>query len=396
MISDKVVECLTLSGMTTDELLEWAATTWMTIYVDQQGFEMGKVAGAIESAVRKVFEDTGAMNGLPSIVQECMDSTMDKERLIQDASMAKMTGDLQTNLTRTIVQSISTETRSMLDKLAVIEARTKSESDRIVQAKENSSMKGASAEALYGHLFNTMSESIEVTYTGKESHSMDFLLEDNNKPPIMVDVKHYKVNVPTREVTKFIEDIKTNKKHGIMISHASGISMKKSFKFEIIEDSYVALYLSNVDASPDTVRGALDFVYSIASFLDSCKDDADNLIVRPEEFAEWVIALENHVAGIEVLRKTADDMKRQIERLATIDDLLWTFKNTLPGHFVTDARIAEETANEQGPGSVKVHCPVCNKELVSAQSAVRHLKSKHEIPTDEAKAMLNPKKRMVL
>ena len=108
-----------------------------------------------------------------------------------------------------------------------------------------SSKKGGVSENIIMENICKYFPNAEVTPIGFESGKGDILVKLNNIS-IMVEVKNYKLNTPTKEVEKFHKDLINNEYDAsILISINSGITgYKNKFSYEMIGNKF-AVYLSN-------------------------------------------------------------------------------------------------------------------------------------------------------
>jgi hypothetical protein len=149
----------------------------------------------------------------------------------------------------------------------------KSLSDYVNKYK-NPNKKGELGEyRLHKVLVEILPESDIITTIG-EKGSGDYLIKRDNKKDILIETKIYSTNVPKNELIKFIKDVKTNKTHGIMLSHSSGIVGKKHFQIDI-EDDMITTYLHNVDYNKDLIKLALNIIEILETKINNNSNDLD-------------------------------------------------------------------------------------------------------------------------
>lgn len=136
-----------------------------------------------------------------------------------------------------------------------------------IQLQKISSKKGEFTENNYYFKLIEALPTYSISNVSSIPHSMDILIQHPNFPDIRLDIKEYSSNVPTKEIIKFHQDILFNKCHGILISDSSGITGHQNFTFEIIQNAYIAFYLSNNSLNIDNVTNIIQFIYSIDSIL---------------------------------------------------------------------------------------------------------------------------------
>ena len=139
---------------------------------------------------------------------------------------------------------------------------------------KNPNKKGELGEyRLHQVLVEILPENDIITTIG-EKGSGDYLIKRDNKKDILIETKIYSANVPKNELIKFIKDVKTNKTHGIMLSHSSGIVGKKHFQIDI-EDDMITTYLHNVDYNKDLIKLAFNIIEILESKINNYSNDLD-------------------------------------------------------------------------------------------------------------------------
>ena len=123
----------------------------------------------------------------------------------------------------------------------------------------NSTYKGQFGENQLETTLCKLYPSAEVINTTGMTAACDFHLKRNKKPLILIETKSYEKNVTLGEVQKFIRDIENQKQHGIFLSQNSGITTKQNFQIDFI-GSQIAIYIHNVDYSPQLIKLAIDII----------------------------------------------------------------------------------------------------------------------------------------
>ena len=123
----------------------------------------------------------------------------------------------------------------------------------------NSTYKGQFGENQLEITLCKLYPSAEVNNTTGMTAACDFHLKRNKKPLILIETKSYEKNVTLGEVQKFIRDIENQKQHGIFLSQNSGITTKQNFQIDFI-GSQIAIYIHNVDYSPQLIKLAIDII----------------------------------------------------------------------------------------------------------------------------------------
>lgn len=107
----------------------------------------------------------------------------------------------------------------------------------------------------------------EIINTSMSVYNMDILIKINEMLNIRIDIKNYSNNIPLKEITKFHNDIKITRSHGILISDKTNISNKKNFTFDILENKYIAFYISKNEMNIDVIKKALNIIINIDKIL---------------------------------------------------------------------------------------------------------------------------------
>jgi hypothetical protein len=136
-----------------------------------------------------------------------------------------------------------------------------------------SSNKGKIKENNYFNLLTNTFPTLEIENCSQVSNSMDILIKYNNLD-IRLDIKDYNSNIPLKEILKFHNDMITTQSHGILISDTTGISSKESFTFDIINNKYIAFYLTHNNLDINNIKNSMMFINTISNYLPDKKDDS--------------------------------------------------------------------------------------------------------------------------
>jgi hypothetical protein len=146
---------------------------------------------------------------------------------------------------------------------------------------ENSSIKGSFSESTLNAVLVSIYENAEIIDVSKESHRGDFIMTRINKPKILFENKFRDDNVPTNEVTKFINDVLSENCSGIIMSQKTGISHKNNFEIDIDKNNNVLIYLTKVNYNPDIIKIAVNIIDYLKDILDKmfidCPKDSKNI-----------------------------------------------------------------------------------------------------------------------
>lgn len=143
---------------------------------------------------------------------------------------------------------------------------------------KTSSFKGQQSETKLENLLNTVFKDAEIVNMSKTNHSGDFHLKRENKHCIMIENKDYKANVPFDSVTKFQNDCCDLDMHGIILSQHSGISTKRDYSVEIV-DNKVLVYLTDVEYDGCKILTAVNLIDNLSLQLNQlCNINNNNTI----------------------------------------------------------------------------------------------------------------------
>lgn len=136
-----------------------------------------------------------------------------------------------------------------------------------------SANKGKIKENSYFNLLTNTFPQLEIENCNHISNSMDILVKYNNLD-IRLDIKDYNSNIPLKEILKFHNDMITTQSHGILISDSTGISSKESFTFDIINNKYIAFYLTHNNLNITNVKNSMMFIDTISKYLPKYESDS--------------------------------------------------------------------------------------------------------------------------
>lgn len=137
----------------------------------------------------------------------------------------------------------------------------------LLRENKISALKGKRTEGEYLSYLTTVFKDSEIEDCAQLDHAMDILLRQQGYIDIRFDIKDYTTNVPSKEVQKFKNDMSHNNCHGILISDKSGIANKNNFSFDIINNRYIAFYITNSRDQMENIIYAINFIRSMESFV---------------------------------------------------------------------------------------------------------------------------------
>lgn len=122
-------------------------------------------------------------------------------------------------------------------------------------------VKGTASEAV---IFNILAEAYpaaDVRHIGATAkHECDILFDrGGDRPKILVENKDYTTTVNTRQVEKFVGDIKRHQCCGLFLSQATGITHRADYAFELV-DGHVCVYLHAVKYDINKINTAVAII----------------------------------------------------------------------------------------------------------------------------------------
>jgi hypothetical protein len=122
-------------------------------------------------------------------------------------------------------------------------------------------VKGTASEAV---IFNILAEAYpaaDVRHIGATAkHECDILFDRGGaRPKILVENKDYTTTVNTRQVEKFVSDIKRHQCCGLFLSQATGITHRADYSFELV-DGHVCVYLHAVKYDINKINTAVAII----------------------------------------------------------------------------------------------------------------------------------------
>lgn len=140
-----------------------------------------------------------------------------------------------------------------------------------------SAYKGKHSENNIEIILNNIFPDAEILNMSKTDHSGDFHLKRLDKETIIIENKCYKKNVRYDSVEQLQNDCKDLNMHGIMLSHDSGISTKKDWSIEIINNK-ILIYLTYVNYDACKIKSAVSLIDNLSLELNNIIKDEDKSI----------------------------------------------------------------------------------------------------------------------
>jgi hypothetical protein len=188
----------------------------------------------------------------------------------------------------------------------------------------SSQFKGMCAEIDLHHILCEAFPTYHVENTTGKQGCGDFMIQKDDEPFVMIEMKNYKTNVDREEITKFLKDVSNVKTHAIMISNYSGIVGKPDFHVEI-DDSCILVYLHHLQFSADKIKMAVNLIENLHPKLKVMdrQDHEEGISVKKEVLAninsELSLFLESKAKVCQLMKEQHKIAITQIEHMAFPD-----------------------------------------------------------------------------
>jgi hypothetical protein len=184
---------------------------------------------------------------------------------------------LFTNLENTIHSHINTtenriynninEIKSIANNTTLVQNKINHDLTTFLDKYKNSSLKGILAENHIENILTAKFPSADINRTANTDHSGDFIMNRNNLPTILFEIKDYNRNVPTEEINKFTRDINLHKINGIFISISTGIAKKYNFQIDINDNNNILVYIHHMNYDEHKIQTAVDIIDNLSAKL---------------------------------------------------------------------------------------------------------------------------------
>ena len=234
--------------------------------------------------------------------------------------------------------------------------------DFITQFNSSSGKKGNFAEKYFEELLFLEFPNYEIENTSKIGHRGDFVLSKINKPPIMIELKHHKNNVPEIDINKFRNDIRENKICGILISN-TGIVNKSKFEIENINENIIC-YISDFNYNMAFLQTIVKLIHNLYKIKKNNDDTYISIDKRKyqEIVEEYRTLLLDDLENIELLNKIKRDLDISIKKIS---------KRKLP--------ILEKFLGITGNSINENFCKICERKFVTEKNLKKHILKFHKI-----------------
>jgi len=185
-------------------------------------------------------------------------------------------------------------------------------------------------------ILTKMYNSAEIHLQPSVANSGSILLKRLRKPNIIVENKDYPENISVDEINNFIALVEEHNCNGIFISQNSGISNKKNYQIDMINNNIV-VYLHNVEYCSTKISSAVDIIDSLSAKLRTFKDTykTDDVSI-PKDILdtinnEYQLFVSQKNAVIDVMKESQKKVLSQLDevKFPCLDKFLST-KYSLP------------------------------------------------------------------
>lgn len=289
---------------------------------------------------------------------DCLSNSLSSNSIQTKNEMNSLLNYNKLELTGNIKQTINSEINENITLKAIQEKiDTLSESFRSNPSRKGEYSQHKFIESLYSEF-----PEHEVFDTSDQTAMCDFQLKKSDFPDILIELKNYNSPVPKKEVEKFHRDTIQNSVCGILVSISSGISNKKDFSFEII-DNCVLFYLHNNGFNCSRLRFAVNVIYKVKEIL-STKESNEKIEITKGMLSN----LKNEYTAFEMFKENVvTKLKEMIKDISKVEikslDKLLKNRVEVSDNFKLEVK--------------KNWCEDCQRSYSSKTALTKHRLSKH-------------------
>ena len=158
----------------------------------------------------------------------------------------------------------------------------------------------------------------ELINTSTIPNKSDFHFKEKGYKNIWIEVKTYKRNVPSSEITKFIKELKDNKiMYGIFASTTSGINTKNKISIEEISYNQYILFIPNCGLDGLLILQGIIFLRLLNKF--ECKTnkftEIDNLKDKNKDVKKLIKKVLEKFEKIKKWLNESTNLRKQIQTM---------------------------------------------------------------------------------
>lgn len=229
---------------------------------------------------------------------------------------------------------------------------------------------------------NQMSNVLTRMYNSAEIHiqpsamnsSGTILLKRLRKPNILVENKDYPENISVDEINNFMSLIEEHNCNGIFVSQNSGISNKKNYQIDILNNNIV-VFLHSVEYCSTKISSAVDIIDHLSMKMRTYKDTTKNEdITIPKDVLdtindEYQLFMNQKNAVIDVLKESQKKVLSQLDevRFPCLDKFLST-KYSLPVQKTGLKCDVCKLFNANNLKALAAHKRGCNRKNIAAHA----------------------------
>lgn len=256
-----------------------------------------------------------------------------------------------------VIDSIQQKLNNLLTPYLLSEQTTLSniysQLSQITTSHKIPSLKGKITENNYLNFLSSCFSDSEVADCSAIPHSMDILIKQLGQIDIRFDIKDYSTNVPTKEIQKFKNDIQYNMCHGILISDKSGIATKKNYSFDVIDNKYIAFYVSHGNSHLNNLPDIISFIRCLESIITTNSGihiSQNSIEIIQKELSHYISCIDTIKSNLQNSIQLCNKMS-----FSTITNILQYSNNTLD--------------------QSKFVCSNCNETFATKRKLTYHLKT---------------------
>lgn len=266
----------------------------------------------------------------------------------------------------TMVNTIHTQHKELSDLqqytlLPVVETTKKIAESHIVKSStdSNSQERGRSCELGYLEQMQQfpLLDMYDICDVSATNHNMDIEVVDPNsdKTPIGIEIKSHQSTVEKADIDKFLDDIRTTRKHGIMVASRAGIRGKENFQV-LLEGDLMAVFLTHNNFDISQIYSAMEMIWSFDKLM---KIKSLHIEGDGDRFREFDKLLRNELdsrtkklAELDKAEKAIKQVKK-LEETSTLEQIFKLF----------EVELVKVSGNNSRMGKRKAWCCHCGKSV---------------------------------
>ena len=230
--------------------------------------------------------------------------------------------------------------------------------------------KGNVGEIKLRNILTSLYPNGSIIDTTSVKESGDCILMRDNCDDILIETKEYDNNVPKDEVTKFIRDATIQNKHGIMLSHNTGIYSKMNYQIDYNNNKFL-IYVHNTEYNQTKIKTAVDIIDSLSNtYKELIKNKSNDITITSEEMAnineEFSKFVQQKISLVNCVKDFEKKMNIMINELK-----IPTLEKILSSHYTITSNLSVVcdlcniyfTDNHRSLAAHKRHCTNTHKNI---------------------------------